>query len=181
MINKLLNVIFLSPFFIFACLNVSAQKVHKLPIYLQTQYNKTLYDRTIENNQNALGIGLEGFYQSHSKLKPIASILFNLSLLDDKVLRLETDNTTIQSVGTTIDIRIGESFFFSKKNYFAVAIGSSFINGQILLGLKTFLGYFFSANQKWHLAVSYGNVFDRYKPSKSDYGTIGISLGLKIY
>jgi hypothetical protein len=179
--SKLFKAIFLNIFFTLTYSNLFAQKANTFSIYLQTQYSKTLYDRTIYNNQNAIGIGAESFYQSHSKLKPIASILFNLSLLDDKVLRLETDNTAIKSVGTTIDFRIGESYFFYKKNYFAVAVGPSFINDQILLGLKSSFGYFFPANHKWNIAVSYGNVFDRYKRSKSDYGTICISLGLKIF
>jgi hypothetical protein len=76
MTNKLLHVIYLSSFFIFFCSSILAQKIHKLPIYLQTQYSKTLYDRTIGNNPRAIGIGVEGFYQSKSILKPIGSIFF---------------------------------------------------------------------------------------------------------
>ncbi len=182
MTSKLFNRPVLEILLLFvACTNAQAQHARKLPIYLQTQYSKTLYDRTLRNNPSAIGFGLESFYQNKSKLKPTASISFNLRLAGDKALRFGADSMPIDAVETAFNIRIGESYFFSKRNYMAFAAGPSFINGKMLFGLKTSLGYFFSANQKWVVALSYGNIFDRYIPTKNDYGTIDLSFGLKIY
>jgi hypothetical protein len=62
--SKLFKSIFLNIFFTLAYSNLFAQKANTFSIYLQTQYSKTLYDRTIYNNQNAIGIGRRVFIKA---------------------------------------------------------------------------------------------------------------------
>lgn len=158
-----------------------SQTQRKVSTYLQGQYNKTIYDRTIGNNPWALGLGLQLLFNNHSKLKPTIEVTADAYLEDDKVFRMNADGSEIVDVGGMVNVFAGASFHPTRKIYMSLVTGPSFVSGQTLLGLKPSFGFYFSENQKWTGKVSYINVFNRDKKTKEDFGSISLSLGVKLF
>ena len=159
-----------------------AQK--KISIYVQAQYNHTLYDYPIGNNPWGAGLGVQAFLNTESKFKPTIELTGDAYLEDDKVFRsgpkgIFTENGG--SFGGMINLFAGTSFSPTKNMYLSFVAGPSFISGQTLLGIKPSIGFFFSKNQRWTSKVSYINVFNRTKIIKEDFGSLSIAIGLKLF
>ena len=58
-----------------------------------TQYNSTIYDRTIGNNPWGTGIGLQTFFNNKTKFTPTIELTEDIYLEDDKVFRLNNDGS----------------------------------------------------------------------------------------
>jgi hypothetical protein len=158
-----------------------SQTQRKISTYVQAQYNKTIYDRTITNNPWGIGFGLQLYLNNSSKFKPTVDFTADAYLEDDKVLRLNPDATPIDDSRGMINFFGGTSFHPSNKIYASVVTGPSFIDGHTFLGLKPALGIYFSANQKWIGKISYINIFNRDETTKNDFGSISLSIGLKLF
>jgi hypothetical protein len=158
-----------------------SQTQRKVSIYLQAQYNKTIYDRTIGNNPWGMGLGLQLFLNNNSKFKPAVDMTADAYLEDDKVFRTNSDGTEIADIGFMVNVFAGASFHPTKTIYLSLVTGPSFVSGQTLLGLKPSFGFYFSKNQKWTGKVSYINVFNRDKTTKEDFGSISLSIGVKLF
>ena len=90
-----------------------SQTQRKVSAYLQGQYNKTIYNRTIGNNPWGMGLGLQLFLNYNSKLKPIIDLTADAYLEDDKVLRLDPDGSIPESdnsVRGMVNLFAGSSF-----------------------------------------------------------------------
>ena len=158
-----------------------SQAQRKVSTYLQGQYNKTIYDRTIGNNPWGMGLGLQLYLNGNSKVKPTIEFTADAYLEDDKVFRTNSDGTEIFDIDGMVNVFAGASFHPTKKIYLSLVTGPSFVSGQTLLGLKPSFGFYFSQNQKWTGKVSYINVFNRDKKSKEDFGSISLSLGVNLF
>ena len=158
-----------------------AQSPHKISIYLQTQFTRTLYDRTKGNNSEGIGLGLEGYFCNRSKIKPTIVFTADAYLLDDKVARLNGDNEILDDVSGMINLLGGVSYHPVNKFYASLVAGPSFIGSQTLFAVKPSIGIFFSNTQRWTGKISYLNVFDRDKESKRDFGAISVAIGLRLY
>lgn len=158
-----------------------SQKQRTVSTYLQGQYNKTIYDRTVGNNPWGLGVGLQIFFNKTSKIKPTIDITADAYLEDDKVFRTNSNGTEINDVGGMVNVFAGASFHPTKTIYLSLVTGPSFVSGQTLLGLKPSFGFYFSQNQRWTGKISYINVFNRDKTTKEDFGSISLSLGVKLF
>jgi len=157
------------------------QASKKVAGYLSTQYNKTVYDRTAPNNPWSIGLGLQSFFNNNSKLKATVDLTADAYLEDDKVLRTNSDSTPIADVGGMVNLFLGASYHLTKLFYLSTVAGPSLVSGKILFGLKPSLGFYFSPNQKWIGKLYYINVFNRDRETKKDFGSIGISLGVKLF
>jgi hypothetical protein len=165
----------------FVLIQSFSQTQHKVSTYFQGQYNKTIYDRTVGNNPWGMGLGIQLFLNNNSKLKPTMDFTADAYLEDDKVLRMNADGTEIVDIGGMVNLFAGASFHPTEKIYLSLVAGPSFVSGQTLLGLKPSFGFYFSKNQRWTGKASYINVFNRDKNTKEDFGSISLSLGIKLF
>lgn len=161
-----------------------AQTQRKVSTYLLTQYNNTLYDYTSGNNPWGVGLGLQTFFNNKSKFKPTIELTADIYLEDDKVLRLDPDGSIpvdYNDVRGMINLFVGSSFHPTQRVYISFVAGPSFINGRTLIGIKPSLGFYFSKSQKWTGKISYINIFNRDKITKEDFGSLSLSVGLKLF
>ena len=161
-----------------------AQHQKMASTYLLTQYNKTLYDRTIGNNPWGVGFGLQTFFNNKTNFKPTIELTGDIYLEDNKVLRLNPDGSTptnYNDVRGMINLFIGTSFNPIRSVYLSFVAGPSFISGQTMLGIKPSFGFYFSKTQKWTGKISYINIFDREKTTKEDFGSVSLGLGIILF
>ena len=161
------------------------QSKNKVSLYLQTEYNHTVYDRTLGNNPWSVGLGLQSFLLTKSKLKPTIELAADGSLEDDKVLRLNLENKAVNDAKAVINLFGGLSFFATKNVYVSFVAGPSFINSETYFGIKPSVGFYFSKTQKVTGRVTYTNIFNRefnYEHTqKDDFGSIGFAIGIKLF
>jgi hypothetical protein len=149
--------------------------------YLSAEYNMTLYDRTVPNNPWAMGLGFQTFFNNNQKVKATFDFTADAYLEDDKVLRLNGDSTPIADVGGMINLLAGISYQPAKMVYLSFVAGPSFVSERILLAVKPSLGFYFTPAQKSTFKIYFINVFNRDRTTKQDFGSIGFSLGVKIF
>jgi hypothetical protein len=164
----------------FILLQVSGQTQRKVSMYLQGQFNKTIYDRTLGNNPWSIGAGLQTLFTTN-KLRPTIDLTADAYLEDDKVLRLNADNTPINDVGGMVNLFAGASYHPVKDVYFSFVAGPSFINGETMLGIKPSVGFYFTPKQTWTGKISYINIFNRDKRSSQDFGSLSLSVGVRLF
>ena len=148
------------------------------------QYNKTIYDWTKGNNPWGIGFGLQTFLNTKTKFKPTIELTGDIYLEDDKVLRLNPEGsvpTNYNDVRGMVNLFVGTSYNPTQDIYVSFVAGPSFINGQTLLGIKPSFGFYFSKSQKWTGKISYINIFNRDKPTKKDFGSLSLAIGLKLF
>ena len=157
------------------------QTQKKVATFLFTQFNKTIYDRTLGNNPWSIGLGLQTFFNNKTKFTPTIELTGDIYLEDDKVFRMNTDGTTINDVGGMVNLFVGTAFNPTQNIYLSFVAGPSFISGQTLLGIKPSIGCYFSKNQKWTGKLSYINVLNRGQTIKEDFGSISLAIGVKLF
>jgi hypothetical protein len=170
--------------FSFFLTQVFGQTERKVSTYISANYNNTLYDYTIGNNPWGVGLGLQAFLNNKTKLKPTVELTGDLYLEDDKVLRLNPDGSTPKdnnAVGGMVNLFAGGSFQPIQSIYISFVAGPSFISGQTFLGIKPSFGFYFLKNQRWTGKISYINVFNRSKVANEDFGSLSLSIGLKLF
>ena len=176
--------IFITILFTFVIATASSQSQRKVSVYLETQYNSTLYDYTANNNPWGIGLGLQAYFNNKTKFKPTIELTGDLYLEDDKVLRLNPDGSMPESGGDVRDMDnffAGTSFHPNDHMYVSFVAGPSFIDGQTLFAIKPSFGFYFSKNQRWTGKVSYINVFNRTKIVREDFGSVSLAVGLKLF
>jgi len=149
-------------------------------LYLNAQFNKTIYDRTIANNPWGAGFGLQLFANAGS-LRPTLDITADAYLEDDKVLRLNTDGTPTEELEGMINVFVGAQYDIGRKGYFSFTTGPSFTTGRTVLGIKPSLGLYLTRNQKWIGKLSWITLFDRDRKSGQDFGALTLSVGFKLF
>ncbi len=158
-----------------------AQSKSKISLYLHGQYNKTIYDRTINNNPWGIGTGLQLFINAQSKFRPTADLTADIYLEDDKVLRIDPDDNPVPDLRGMLNFFGGISWHPKTTIYMSIVGGPSIINGRTLTALKPSFGFYFSEKQKWTGKFSYINVFNRDRVTNQDFGSVSISLGRRLF
>lgn len=180
----ILKIISTSLLFFIILNSVSGQSQKKVSTFLSVEYNRTIYDETVGNNPWGIGLGLQAFLNNKTKFKPIIDITGDIYLEDDKVLRSNPDGTFSSSDNTVrgmINIFVGSSYHPNEDVYFSFVAGPDFIGGNTSFGIKPSLGFYLSKNKKWMGKISYINIFNRYKASKKDFGSLSFSIGIKLF
>jgi hypothetical protein len=170
--------------FLFIATLIFAQNKRKFSGYFLAEFNSTIYDRTIGNNPWGAGLGFQAFYNTHSKFKPSLEFTSDLYLQSDKLLRLDPDGSipaTDYGFNSMINLFIGESFHPKPSIYFSLLGGPSFIGGYTYFGIKPSFGFYFSKSQRLMGKFSYINIFNRYKTTKEDFGSISFAVGIKLF
>jgi hypothetical protein len=173
--------IIITSFLFFIFTESFGQTQRRISSYVHAQYNKTIYDRTLDNNPWGMGLGLQLFLNNNSKFKPTIDLTADAYLEDDKIFRTNSDGTEIVDVGGMVNVFAGASFQPAKKIYLSLVAGPSFIGKKTLLGIKPSFGFYFSQNQRWVGKISYINVFRRDKTTKEDFSSISFSLGIRLF
>ena len=179
----------------FLLFQVRAQQQKLAEIFLGLQYSHTLYDVTKGNNQAAMGLGAQAFFNiSNFPLKATLEITGDVNILDDKVGRYRWDGTfdssmpLIDNVPSMVNVLAGVSYHPINRVYVGIAAGPSFINGDILLAVKPAIGYM-SENHRWTSKLSFINVFNRELPAvvfpnhhykMQDFSSISLTIGLRL-
>jgi len=157
------------------------QTERKVSTYLLAHFNKTIYDRTLGNNPWGVGLGLQTFLNNKTKFKPTIELTGDIYIEDDKLLRLTPDGKAIDGINGIINVFAGSSFHTTENIYLYFLLEPSFINNKTLLGIKPSFGFYFTKNKRWTSKISYINIFNREPTSKEDFGSIGLSVGLKLF
>lgn len=161
-------------------IQVDAQR--KFSTYLQAQFTGTVYDYTRQNNPWAIGLGLQTFLNTKSNFKLVLDITGDAYFANDKVLRLNPGDVLMaEPISGVVSILVGASYHPSENIYFSYLSGASFINGNTHFAIKPSIGYYFSTNKKWMSRLSFTNVFRRHKESGDDFGSISLSVGMKLF
>ena len=165
----------------FIVTNIFAQAQRKVSTYLNVGYNQTLNDITIGNNPWGAGIGLQTFINTKTVFQPTIELTGDLYLMDDKVYRMNADDTPKETVEAMVNLFAGTSFNATQNIYISVVAGPSFIHGKTLFGLKPSLGFYFSKSKRGTGKISYINIFNRDMLTKQDFSSISLSLGFKLF
>jgi len=176
----------LIPTFLFCFLltQVFGQTSRKLSFYVFANYNNTLYDYTVGNNPWGVGLELQAFLNNKTKFKPTIELTADTYLEDNKVLRLNPDGSIPNddnAVEGMVNLFAGASFYFNQIVYVSFVAGPGFISGQTFLGIKPSFGFYFSKAQRWTGKISYINIFNRTKVVNDDFGSLSLSIGLKLF
>ena len=176
----------LIPTFLFCFLltQVFGQTTRKVSSYIFANYNNTLYDYTVGNNPWGVGLGLQAFLNNKTKFKPTIELTADTYLEDNKVLRLNPDGSIPNddnAVEGMVNLFAGASFYFNQIVYVSFVAGPGFISGQTFLGIKPSFGFYFSKAQRWTGKISYINIFNRTKVVNDDFGSLSLSIGLKLF
>jgi hypothetical protein len=167
-----------------ALLSLPSQAQRRISAFLLTQYNQTVYDRTLSNNPWGAGLGLQTFINIASPWKPTLELTADAYVESDKVLRLDPDGSLPDphnDVRGTVNVFAGTAYYFSAKHYVSVSAGPSFIRTRTFVAIKPSYGFHFSPKQRWTAKLSYLHVFNRYKPTKQDFVSVSIALGYRIF
>lgn len=157
-----------------------SQSDSKVSLYLQGQYNKTLYDRTIQNNPGGIGLGLQSYWNI-GKFRPTIDFTTDIYPSGKKVQLINPDGSNPEAIRSMINLLTGASYQLTPTFYISCTTGPSWTgNDHMQLALKPSIGLYFSSSQRWTTKLSYLNVFDRDPTTKKDFGAIGISLGLRL-
>ena len=167
--------------FCFALTPSFGQAKRAASLYLQGQYTHTLYDVTQGNNPWGMGLGLQVFFQPSSAFRPTLDFTADAYLEDDKVARLNADETVIGDVGSMVNLFAGLSYHPATRVYLSLAGGPGFISGETRWGIKPSVGYYFSSSQRWVGRLSYINVFNGEARTRENFGSISLSLGLRLF
>jgi len=165
----------------FTCsLQATAQSSKKISTYLLLQVGKTLYDRTITNNNSGPSLGLKAFYNNKTALKPFIEIDGSI-FGGTKELHMTTTGKVIESKDGVVCVFAGVTFLPVKNVYIEMAAGPAFFNGSSYLAIKPGAGVYFSKKHKLFAAVSLTNIFQRDDISNEQFGYLNFTLGIKLF
>ena len=170
--------------FCFLLTQVLGQTKRKVSSYIFANYNNTLSDYTIGNNPWGAGLGIQAFLNNKTKFKPTIELTADTYLEDDKVLRLNPDGSTPKddnAVHGMVNLFVGASFHPTQSIYISFLAGPGFISGQSFLGIKSSFGFYFSKTQRWTGKISSINVFNRTEVANADFGSLSLSIGMKLF
>lgn len=165
----------------FIVTQVFAQQEKSTATYLSFQVTPTIKDQTLGNNPIGMGLGLQTFFNTHSKFKPTIEVTGDIYLPHDDVFRMNGDGTAMLDVPGMINLLAGAAFAPVKNIYVSFIAGPSFINGQTLLAIKPSFGFYFSNKQRWTGKIAYINVFNRGNVVKENFTSVSFAIGVKLF
>lgn len=160
-----------------------AQVKQRTSFYLLAQYNHTLYDRTTGNNPWGAGLGFEVFFKGQSKFKPALELTRNFYLEDNKLLKLNPDGSVPPArydLNSMTTLFAGECYQLDSNIYISLLAGPGLIDKNIYFAIKPSFGFFFTKSKRWTGKISFINIFNRYPPTKEDFGSVSFAIGVKL-
>jgi hypothetical protein len=159
--------------------NCFGQTERKVSTLLSFQVHKTLYDRTITNNNGGFGFGLQTTINTKSRIKPTLALSAD-HFAGTKELYLTADGRPIDAKSGVLGIYTGALFQPSEKLFIATTFGASIFNNKANFGIRPLIGFYPSKNKKWAANVSFTNVFQRDGISDESFGYISFAMAFKL-
>ena len=156
-----------------------AQKENRISTYASLQFNSTLYDINARNNPWGIGLGLQSLLNNKTRFKPAIEITADIYVAGTKDLFLVEGRDV--AVTNMVNFFAGAHFLASERTYLSLLIGPSFVNGQACFGLKPAVGFYFSKNKRWTGKIGFINIFNREPSIDRDFGSLSLSVGLKLF
>lgn len=167
--------------FSFMLVNATGQLQKKISLYLSAQYHQTLYDRMKSENPLGFGFGIQSFVHLHSKIKPMLDLSVEVYPAKSKVAFLNPDGSLIENIDALTNLFAGVSYHPARRAFIAFSAGPCFANGNILLGVRPAVGFYFSSSQKCMGRLSYTNIFHRDKYTQQDLGVLSFGIGIRFF
>ena len=156
-----------------------AQKERRISTYASTQFNATLYDINARNNPWGIGLGLQSLVNNRMRFKPALEITGDVYLAGTKDLFLVEGRDV--AVTGMVNLFAGAQFKATERTYLSLLMGPSFVNGHACFGLKPAVGFYFSKNKRWTGKIAFINIFNREPSIDRDFGSLSLSVGLKLF
>jgi hypothetical protein len=149
--------------------------------FLWGRINSTVYDKTIENNTNGFGLGVQAFLDTKSNFKPTLEMTWDLYPKFRKLLILAPNGDPVESKIGVLSFFAGTSFHPVRIGYISFLAGPCFINRKAYLGIEPSLGIYFSRDQRWSGKISFRNVFQNDQSSTRDFGVVSVGIAVKLF
>lgn len=160
---------------------LSAQKQRLVNVYLQGQLNWPRYDISKVNNNAGFGLGAQAFLHTKSKFNATLELTADKYWGKKVLLGYRTSPFgAIPSVDGMVNLFAGTTWNPSKIFYMGIAVGPSFINGNVHAGFKPAIGLF-SRNQRWTTRLSFIHLINRDLRTKEDFGAASFSIGYRVH
>jgi hypothetical protein len=158
--------------------SIFGQNKDKVDGYLSVQYNTTVHDRTLSNNRNGVGLGVELLLNSSKWIRPALQV--NGSLFGGtKELRMTIDGKPVVSKEAVSTFFGGFRLDAGKCFFSSLTTGAAIYNGKAHFGFRPCLGFYFSNDKKATLYSSYTNIYQRDEISTEPFGYVSFALALK--
>src|SRR5206468_2929990 len=115
--------------------------------YIESQYIKTIYDKTLGNNPWGIGLGIKAFLNNNTLIHPVIEIFEATYLENNKVLYLNPIGSKIEDVNNMLTLFAGVSIHSGQLINFFILTGPTVINSNIYLGVKPGIGVYLSKKQ----------------------------------
>lgn len=160
--------------------NCFAQTGKKASGTLSLQANRTLYDRTLTNNSNGIGFGLQTSTNTKSFIKPVLELNADL-FAGTKELYVTDNDQPIKAKSGVLGIYTGAIMQPSNRLFIITTGGVNFFNGKGHFGIRPSLGYLLSKNGRFSARVAFTHIFQRDEISKQPFGYGSFALGVKLF
>lgn len=165
---------------IFIVTNCFSQPNRKLSVFLSFQANKTLFDRTITNNNGGIGFGLQTNLNTKTRVKPTLELNADF-FAGTKELYLTSDFKPIEAKSGVSGIYIGPLFEPVKRLFIAATFGTSIYNNKAHFGIRPSVGLYPSKRKNCTAKVSFTNIFQRDDINNKSFGYFSFTLALKLF
>jgi hypothetical protein len=165
---------------LFVATSCFSQADRKVSTLLSFQANKTLYDRTITNNNAGVGFGLQTLVNTKTSIKPLLEINADL-FAGTKELYLTNDGKPIEAKSGILGIYVGPMLYATEQLFIATTIGTSLYNSKSHFGVRPSIGFYPSKSKKWTANASFTNIFQRDDFSKEGFGYLSFALAVKLF
>ena len=156
-----------------------AQKERKISTYASINFNATLYDINARNNPWGIGLGLQSFMNNKTRFKPAVEITGDVYLAGTKdFFPVEGRDVSVSSM---VNVFAGSNYQVTERTYLSLLMGPSFVNGNACFGMKPAVGFYFPRSKRWTGRIAYINIFNREPAIDRDFGSLNLSVGLKLF
>lgn len=168
--------------FVLIMLPAAAQKQRTISAHIEFIQQRTVSDRTIDNNPWGTGLGLQIAYKPHKTISPFVHVSGLVYLGGTGAAHVDENDTYLPDVGHLVNLFAGIAYKPNSTIYFSLAGGPSYTRDQALFGIKPAMGFYFSPAQKWRAQIAYLNVFNRgIEGSEKNFASVAFSIGLKLF
>ena len=155
------------------------QTQRRVSTYASLQFNATLYDINARNNPWGVGLGVQSLLNNRTRFKPAIEITGDLYLGGTKdFFPVEGRDVAVESM---VNIFAGANYQITERTYLSLLIGPGFVNGRACFGVKPSVGLYFPRNNRWTGRIAYINIFNREPAIDRDFGSLSLSVGLKLF
>ena len=158
----------------------AAQKSQPVSLHIAARANFMAYDRLKYYIHAGAGAGLQLYYNSKRKVKPLFEINADLFSVN-KILLVFPDGSTTAPKNAVVTALAGLAYKPVKNFETGIIAGPSFVEGRTYAGIKPFLGISLNRMQSIKATASLTHVFEHDHVSKRNSGFISLGIAAKLF